>query len=346
DTAELLSVAGGVEIENTALYTEKYIRTLRDENGAHIPKIEEKHVFSKAECELLSALHDAQTLALRGLACRYTQVGELKSRMAVGLGSSSVFETGMILHKPYGFPYIPGSAVKGALRHLIIGEAFMGDENRAAGDADFAAVFGKQDHRGKLLFFDVYPSGIDQLELDIMNPHFSDYYMSRKPPTDTYNPTPIVFRVVPAGTKFTFCIAGDADRTVSGRPIRDWFSDLMRYAGFGAKTAVGYGWMTPLSAAEDTAPVASRIGTAIEEKLLQKAKRGESDSHAAPMPKRGFNEKTVKLVFNKIKNSVLNSEDRRVLAELANVRESDADYAKWERYVRQARAWAERQNPK
>ncbi|MCS7018906.1 MAG: type III-B CRISPR module RAMP protein Cmr6 [Bernardetiaceae bacterium] len=41
-------------------------------------------------------------------------------RLAIGLGSGSVFETSITLHHIYGFPYIPASAVKGALRSYLI----------------------------------------------------------------------------------------------------------------------------------------------------------------------------------------------------------------------------------
>jgi CRISPR-associated protein Cmr6 len=41
-------------------------------------------------------------------------------RLAIGLGSGSVFETSISLHHIYGFPYIPASAVKGALRSYLI----------------------------------------------------------------------------------------------------------------------------------------------------------------------------------------------------------------------------------
>src|SRR5690348_13694917 len=37
----------------------------------------------------------------------------VKGRMVVGLGSESVLETSICLHRTYGVPYIPGSALKG-----------------------------------------------------------------------------------------------------------------------------------------------------------------------------------------------------------------------------------------
>ncbi len=45
-------------------------------------------------------------------------------RLIVGLGNESVHETSMALHHIYGIPYIPGSAVKGAIRNYYINEIF------------------------------------------------------------------------------------------------------------------------------------------------------------------------------------------------------------------------------
>jgi CRISPR-associated protein Cmr6 len=108
-------------------------------------------------------------------------------------------------------------------------------------------AFGTQENRGKLLFYDAYPKSIDKLELDIMNPHFGDYYMDGKEPTDTYEPVPIKFYAVPAGTEFTFRVTGATEMSIGAKQIRDWMVMLLKYSGLGAKTAVGYGWMQKLS---------------------------------------------------------------------------------------------------
>ena len=41
-------------------------------------------------------------------------------RLAIGLGTGSIFETSMSLHHVYGFPYIPASAIKGVVRSYLI----------------------------------------------------------------------------------------------------------------------------------------------------------------------------------------------------------------------------------
>jgi len=44
-----------------------------------------------------------------------------KSRLVVGLGDESVYETSIRLHRNYGVPYIPGSALKGVAKHYVFG---------------------------------------------------------------------------------------------------------------------------------------------------------------------------------------------------------------------------------
>ncbi len=83
-------------------------------------------------------------------------------RLAIGLGSGSVFETSISLHHVYGFPYIPASAVKGALRSYLITNLFGEDETenepllnaefRAYQDLSFCKIFGCPDKAEKVLF--------------------------------------------------------------------------------------------------------------------------------------------------------------------------------------------------
>jgi len=59
---------------------------------------------------------------------KVVEIGILRPewRMVVGLGGESVYETSMTLHHIYGFPYIPGSAIKGVTRHHIITSLLSG----------------------------------------------------------------------------------------------------------------------------------------------------------------------------------------------------------------------------
>jgi len=241
DTSELLFSNSGMPIQNASLKVEKYIRAYNDPNKKL--KVAEVYEFNEAEKKLLKALNDSRNAAFTKSETGATIIGTLGSRMVVGLGSANVFETGMIFHKPYGFPYIPGSSIKGALRHFIIREAFTSKEELANTNCDFSKAFGSESSRGALFFYDAYPKNINQLELDILNPHFADYYMNSQPPTDTYEPKFIKFHAVPAKTKFIFHITGETNVKINDLSILDWFKEMLKYSGLGAKTTVGYGWM-------------------------------------------------------------------------------------------------------
>ncbi len=116
----------------------------------------------------------------------------------------------------------------------------------------FETLFGSQKKRGEVIFFDAFPVELkkENFELDIMNPHYGDYYKEsgKRPPADWYNPNPIVFLTL-ANTKFKFNIAyhplNPLDESKSDK-ILGIAEKLLRFAlttyGIGGKTRSGYGW--------------------------------------------------------------------------------------------------------
>ncbi|HMV45727.1 MAG TPA: type III-B CRISPR module RAMP protein Cmr6, partial [Leptospiraceae bacterium] len=133
------------------------------------------------------------------------------------------------------------------------------------------------DREGKIIFFDAYPINLinESIKVDIMNPHYSDYYSSEgnniKPPGDYYNPVPIPFLTV-QNTSFQFIIGTkqipkkiieykeyeklkpfDESSLKSEERFKDsftlidlaylWLKLALAEHGIGAKTAVGYGYM-------------------------------------------------------------------------------------------------------
>jgi CRISPR-associated protein Cmr6 len=197
---------------------------------------------------------------------------KLQWRLIVGLGASHPQETSMTLHHVFGIPYIPGSALKGASRHYMIWKFF--DENEEElksllGKSNFAEllkelnkalekeknltvsvgnisfkdlihIFGTQNRQGKIIFFDAYPIEEIKLKIDIMNPHYPDYYTKDKPPTDWQNPIPIKFLTV-EDTKFRFYLAAkDKDQNLLNH-ARKILNDALLNYGVGAKTSLGYG---------------------------------------------------------------------------------------------------------
>lgn len=118
----------------------------------------------------------------------------------------------------------------------------------------------KADRRGKITFFDALPTDSSQIHIrmDIMNVHYSDYYRSEKkdgkykegevkPPADWSNPSIINFLTV-KDTTFQFLLASKdkslEDLKIKDKTIYKWLEEALENHGIGAKTAVGYGYMS------------------------------------------------------------------------------------------------------
>ncbi len=118
-----------------------------------------------------------------------------KSRLIVGLGDESVYETSIKLHRNYGVPYIPGSALKGVAKHYAVYRLtkdnfhqlkdMFNEEDffKLAGEVqklleksddcndlkfklnseeislnDLRKIFGTQSYEGSVIFFDAFPT--------------------------------------------------------------------------------------------------------------------------------------------------------------------------------------------
>jgi CRISPR-associated protein Cmr6 len=109
--------------------------------------------------------------------------------------------------------------------------------------------------RGALSFWDVFPA-CEKLTVEIMTPHYSDYYQGKSTPHDAGQPNPIPFLAVPAGAGFTFIVAYEPaflpeQLRATWKPLLTAiFDHAFEWLGFGAKTAVGYGAMEPDREAE------------------------------------------------------------------------------------------------
>ena len=241
------------EISNFAL---RYQRFLENEvgNGGRVKfSIDATNLGDSQGA--IGPLRDRQTNQLNYLAKNYhifCGFYEVDWRMVIGLGGGHVQETNMTLDHVYGIPYLPGSAFKGVVRSWVIQEYFGNDEDLATRDIkdndsedlqqtkmDFFAVFGSQQSAGKVQFLPAYPIGNVTLSLDIMNPHFPDYYTGTKMPTDSQNPNPINFLTI-GNTPFRFVILSNEQSLLN--TVENWADKTLKDKGFGAKTASGYGY--------------------------------------------------------------------------------------------------------
>lgn len=117
----------------------------------------------------------------------------------------------------------------------------------------------REEHQGKVQFFDAFPTKAPEVVPDLMNPHYGPYYAGDKPPADYYNPVPIFFLTVDKNTEFQFLLgskefnlkkklwAFELNGEKETLTLCDWLKSALTHHGIGAKTAVGYGYMKPSS---------------------------------------------------------------------------------------------------
>ncbi|RLC85760.1 MAG: type III-B CRISPR module RAMP protein Cmr6 [Chloroflexi bacterium] len=181
-------------------------------------------------------------------------------RFITGLGRKGPLEVGFTFHRIYGFPIIPGSGLKGLARayaYFALLEA--APDSKAEENPDFIAIFGRAPERGEdestasaggAVFFEAIPLDNPDLELDIMNPHYPDYYTGQDAPTDGQNPKPVFFLTVKPGVRFAFAVGWRGEPNPEAHALAvEWLKKGLEKLGAGAKTGAGYGYWQSLGAA-------------------------------------------------------------------------------------------------
>jgi len=184
-----------------------------------------------------------------------TEFDGVNHRLAVGLGASAVLENSITLHRTYGVPYIPGSALKGLASSYAA--AFLEDETWARSFKNGKTergklqelIFGTTEESGLITFFDALPvPGSWSLDADVATVHHPHYYQGKggEPPADWDSPTPIPF--ITAKGRFLFALGlapVDSESEETGLRLLHIAFELLKRAlrevGVGAKTAIGYG---------------------------------------------------------------------------------------------------------
>ncbi len=113
----------------------------------------------------------------------------------------------------------------------------------------FVKVFGTTKQVGKIVFLDAVPLETPKFELDIMNPHFPQYYDKRGgdqnkpvPPADWDSPRPVFFLTVNK-TPYSFAIAARTSDANDLLPTAEkWLKGALKELGVGAKTSADYGY--------------------------------------------------------------------------------------------------------
>lgn len=172
----------------------------------------------------------------------------LVSPFLTGIGQPHPTEVALLLDRNSGLPYIPSSSLKGVVRFAYM----MGWLNTFSQDASaieekdigsLLGIFGDQRNIGKAIFLDAYPMTLPSLKMDVMSPHYGEYYEDknnppRSYPKDNMKPVPIKFLVVSSGIVFLFRFIVEErffEETKSA------FVKALTEEGIGAKTSWGYG---------------------------------------------------------------------------------------------------------
>lgn len=190
----------------------------------------------------------------------------LKGRLIVNQAGGILENAGLCLHPHFGYPYVPGSAVKGVARHAAWCEwnAEADDAKKADIARRIAVVFGyptmdkgldeyladrgcDERRSGAVTFFAAEPeNGKAPLVTDIVNCHHRKYYDGSQPDaTDDEQPNPQFFPAVEAGATFVFTIApvsrakfggvasplpnGASSATPAGRDVPAALADAKRW---------------------------------------------------------------------------------------------------------------------
>lgn len=171
-----------------------------------------------------------------------TRKALVQGRMAVGLGGESVLETSITLHRTYGVPYIPGSALKGLAARYARNR--LEEQTWERGSEAYRVLFGDTTEAGYVTFFDALyiPASARQdrpLALDVITVHHPEYYRGENlAPADWDNPTPIPF--LSATGSYLIPLHGPASWIEAAFEI---LALALAEEGVGAKTSSGYGRM-------------------------------------------------------------------------------------------------------
>jgi CRISPR/Cas system CMR subunit Cmr6 (Cas7 group RAMP superfamily) len=201
---------------------------------------------------LMAAVSARRAAALHALAeaprCHVRLRAEPEWRLAVGLGDkANAHEIGLALHGTYGWPVIPGSALKGlAAAWAASSGVGQGDIVRVLGGPR-PGDSGSPAGQGSVRFLDALPLGRPvTVAADVLTPHVKPYYDSIAtgasrpvPPAEYHSPVPLMFLTVRG--PYAVDLYGSCENDLG--LAAEWLAKAGDELGAGAKTAAGYGYL-------------------------------------------------------------------------------------------------------
>ena len=269
-----------------------------------------KKVFSFEKCKRMSeSLVARQKLQAESLnQAVFSLQAESLSPFMTGTGMEHPLENGFAFLAPYGLPYLAGSGVKGVLRRTAeyLRDLEFGEDNFGWNQAAIDLLFGPEPkngdsetaHRGALVFWDVFIQPKDyKLGMDILTPHFGDYYKGESTPHESGQPNPVPFLVVPPEATFNFNIQCNAEFIVDKNILLQWrgmveqlFIHCFDWLGFGAKTASGYGQLVSLTHLEQR-----------KQEALQRQKEADAAAYQKSLADSGISQQNTVWLNAKVK---------------------------------------------
>lgn len=181
--------------------------------------------------------------------------GKLEGRLYLGLGEANPLESAVTLHHTYGVPFIPGSAIKGVLHHVLLArlaQAYDAQKKRyILNEKDQAIVdtlFGREPNDterddsgagGYIIFHDAWwkPEQRSPLVKEVVTVHHQQYYAGEKDATDFDSPNPNQQLAIRGS--FLFSVEGERNWAEYALKL---LQDTLKHHGIGAKTTSGYGY--------------------------------------------------------------------------------------------------------
>jgi CRISPR-associated protein Cmr6 len=226
------------------LWLDKYIESQSRDEKTSRPSLV-KEVTATPISEAYTAYFKSWEKMLKEYST-FTRKAKVQGRMVVGLGSESVLETSIALHRTYGVPYIPGSALKGLAASYA--RSHLDEDWKPTSDA-YKIVFGDTGDAGYIIFFDalyIPDTGHHGQVLypDVITVHHQNYYNGTDAPTDMDSPNPVPF----LSATGTYLVALAAPDITDAKGKKAWVNaaftllqNALKTMGIGAKTSSGYG---------------------------------------------------------------------------------------------------------
>ncbi len=177
--------------------------------------------------------------------------------------ATALENVGICLHPIYGFPFLPGTGLKGMTQAWAETVWLQSQRDRAQGWSRIGRVFGVADTplwkerqrrgarhappaAGDIVFHDAWPARWPKLEPDILNNHHRRYYDgtgNQNAPGDWEEPLPVTFLRVASGSNFSFALTPRRPEIPDTllELAASWLTGALGHLGAGAKTNAGYG---------------------------------------------------------------------------------------------------------